>query len=269
MEEICAHPWKYYTPPFRVIGNVYYVGNTDVSSYLLDTGDGLILHDTGFPQTVYLLLESIRKLGFDPADIRLVLHSHAHYDHMGGTCALTSLTGSQTALGRDDLSILAERPELSWAPEYGVELYEGFTPGRLIDDGEVIRMGSTEIHCLHVPGHTPGAVSYFFEVEENGRCYRAATHGGPGLNTLSTEYLQRYHLPESRRDIFFQSLQKLKKKNVDVFLGIHPAQCRLLEKAAAAEKMPAAPTPFAVEGEWEAFLSGIEEEFRKEGMSSE
>ena len=122
--DICMHPWKYYVEPFRIAGNLYYVGNSDVSSHLIDTGQGLILLDTAFPQTVYLLLESIRRLGFNPDDIRLILHCHGHYDHFGGTRVLVELSrsrfqaGAKTALGEADIEILKERPDLSWAPEY-------------------------------------------------------------------------------------------------------------------------------------------------------
>jgi metallo-beta-lactamase class B len=98
-EDICIHPWKYTIEPFRIVGPLYYVGNEKVSSHLVDTGSGLILLDTTFPQTTYLLLESIRQLGFDPADIRLILHSHGHYDHFGGTRAIVELTQAKTAMG--------------------------------------------------------------------------------------------------------------------------------------------------------------------------
>ena len=74
VEDTCIHPWDYAVEPFRIAGGLYYVGNKYVSSHLIDTGDGLILLDTSFPQTVYLLLESIRRLGFYPADIHTILH---------------------------------------------------------------------------------------------------------------------------------------------------------------------------------------------------
>ena len=108
--DICTYPWKYHVKPFRIIGNLYYVGNGDVSSHLIDTDRGLILLDTAFPQTVYLLLESVRRLGFNPDDIRYILHCHGHYDHFGGTRALVELTGAKAALGADDIEILEARP---------------------------------------------------------------------------------------------------------------------------------------------------------------
>jgi len=197
--EICLRPWKFRAQPFRIAGGLYYVGNANVSSHLIDTGDGLILLDTAFPQTVYLLLESIRRLGFSPDDIAYILHCHGHYDHFGGTRAIVELTGAKTFLGEADVEILESRPELSWAPEYGVEFYESFEVGTLLRGGEVVSLGHTSVECVATPGHTPGSMSYFFDVVEKERKYTAGIHGGPGLNTLTGEYLERYGLLPSRR----------------------------------------------------------------------
>ena len=123
---ICTHPWEFRTDGFCIAGNLYYVGNKDVSCHLIDTGEGLILLDTAFPQSVYLLLESIRSLGFDPYDIKYIVHSHGHYDHFGGTKALVELTGAKTFLGEEDIKILNEAQAMSWANEYEVFFYEKF-----------------------------------------------------------------------------------------------------------------------------------------------
>ena len=103
---ICCRPWEFRVEPFRIAGNVHYVGNSDVSSHLIDTGDGLILLDTAFPQTVYLLLESVRRLGFRPDDLRWIVHCHGHYDHFGGTRALGELTGGVLMIRRSATSSL-------------------------------------------------------------------------------------------------------------------------------------------------------------------
>jgi len=253
---VCTHPWELRVEPFRIIGNLYYVGNLDSSSHLIDTGDGLILIDTAFPQTVYLLLESVRRLGFDPDDIKYVVHTHAHYDHFGGTKAIVELTGAKTFLGKEDIEILTDHPELSWTPEYGVEFYETFDVDTPLSDGDTISLGNTTIECVHIPGHTPGSISYFFEVTEEGKSYRAGIHGGPGLNTLSDEYLAQYGLSESRREDYRRSLQKLKKEKVDVFIGAHPDQSDTFEKLA---KRTDENNTFINTNDFRIFLEGIEE----------
>jgi metallo-beta-lactamase class B len=233
------------------VGNLYYVGNSDVSSHLIDTGDGLLLLDTAFPQTVYLLLESIRRLGFDPDDIAIILHCHGHYDHFGGTRAIQALTGAKTAMGRDDIEVLTHRPELSWGPEYGIEFCETFDVDMPIDDGQTISLGTVSIDCVHIPGHTPGSMSYFFDVTEEGRTYRVGIHGGPGLNTLSDEYLKKYRLSPERRKDYLDSIRRLREQKVDIFIGAHPNQNDTLGKRA---RMKEGANPFIDPEAWTGFL---------------
>ena len=258
--DLLKRPWEAYGEPFRIAGNLYYVGTNDVSCHLIDTGDGLILMDTAYPQTVYLVLESIRRLGFDPHDIAWILHSHGHYDHFGGTRAIVELTGAKTFLGVGDLEILTERPELSWAPEYGVEFHETFTVDTALRGGEVLTLGDTSIECVHVPGHTPGSISYFFTVTEDGETCRSGGHGGPGRNTLTDEYLAQYGLPQSRRDDYLRSLERLKQEEVDIFIGIHPDQSDTLGRQAARTDHH---NPFIDKTAWPKYLEDLSTRFRE------
>lgn len=254
VDDVCMHPWKYYTEPFKIIDGLYYVGNTEVSSYLIDTGDGLILHDTAFPQTGYLLLESIRRLRFDPADIKYIIHSHAHYDHMGGTKAITELTGAKTFLGRDDVPILKLRKDLTWANEYGVEFFESFDVDYELSDNDHIKLGEVDIKCVHIPGHTAGSFSYFFELRNNNVTYRVGTHGGPGLNTLTSDYIRQYGLSLESRKNYLSSMEKLANEKVDIFIGIHPAQSKIFEKKARCFQGRNA---FTDSDEWHLFLESM------------
>lgn len=253
---ICTHPWEFACEPFRIAGNLYYVGNQDVSVHLIETEEGLILLDTAFPQTVYLLLESVRRLGFDPDQIRYLLHNHGHYDHFGGTRSIVELTDARTFLGAGDLEILTDRPELSWAPEYGVELYETFEADTPLSDGDAISLGNMEIHCLATPGHTPGTISYFFDVIEADHTYRVGIVGGPGLNTLSDQYLAQYGLPASRRQDYLDSVARQKEQKVDIFIGAHPGQNDTLGKR---RQMTEQHNPFIDASAWPAFLNGLEQ----------
>jgi metallo-beta-lactamase class B len=253
--EVCTNPWEWAVAPFNIMGDLYYVGNRCVSSHLIDTGEGLILIDTAFPQTLYLLLESIRRLGFNPDDIAYVLHTHAHYDHMGGTKALVELTHAKTVMGKEDVEMIRDRPELTWTQEYGMTFYEDFDVDIAVSDGDVISLGSASIRCVHSPGHTPGCMSFLFDVAENGQTYRAGLMGGPGLNTLSDEYLARYGLSADCRTAYLDTFGRLKKEHVDIQLGAHPGQSRTFDKQAA--KTPGA-NPFVNEAHWPAFIEGFE-----------
>jgi metallo-beta-lactamase class B len=254
--DACIHPWGQAVAPFHIAGNLYYVGNRNVSSHLIDTGAGLILLDTAFPQTVYLLLESIRRLGFNPDDIAYIIHTHAHYDHMGGTRALVELTHARTAMGRPDVELMRDRPELTWTSEYGFDFHEAFDVDTPLEDGSVIELGSTVIWCMHTPGHTPGCTSFFFDVVENGQTRRVGIHGGPGLNTLSDAYLQQHSLPKSRRLDYVKSIERLRQEHVDIIIGAHPGQSHTFEKHAA---RTAKTNPFISPGDWGELLDKLDQ----------
>ena len=99
-----------------------------------------------------------------------------------------------------------------------------FEPDVLIDDDDVIELGNTRITAVATPGHTPGAMSYFFDVTDGERIFRAGLHGGMGLNTLVREFLDKYNLPYSLREDFKKSMLRLNEENVDIFLGNHMQQ---------------------------------------------
>ncbi len=257
---ICTHPWRFDLPPFRIADGVYYVGNRAVCAHLLDTGEGLLLIDTGFPQTVYLLLESIRRLGFDPRDLAIILHTHAHYDHIGGTRALVELTGARTMMGSEDVEIVRERPELTEAELAGTRFYETFTVDEALRDGRIIQLGKFAIRCIHTPGHTPGAMSYFFDATCDDRYCRAGLHGGPGLVSLSDDYLRRHNLPVSLRTDYRTALCRLRDEPVTLHLATHPGQNRLPEKRALLEGNPAA---FVNSDDWPAYIDQLTARFEK------
>jgi metallo-beta-lactamase class B len=253
--DVCQHPWNYRVEPFRILSNLYYIGNRYVSSHLIDTGEGLIVLDTAFPQTVYLLLESIRRLGFNPDDIHYVLHCHAHYDHIGGTRAIVELTGGKTALGKEDIEVLQKRPELSWAPEYGLEFYETFEVDVPLVDGQTISLGHTSIECVHTPGHTAGCMSFFFEVEDDSVPRSVGIVGGFGLNTLTDAYLTRYALPLSRRASYLCSLERLKRRTVDIVIAPHPEHNDTLRKR---DLLIQGQNPFVDGTAWPRFIETLE-----------
>jgi len=257
---VCTHPWEFAVEPFRIAGKLYYVGNSNVSSHLIDTGDGLVLIDATYPQTVYLLLESIRRLGFDPDDVGHILQVHAHYDHVGGTRAMVELTGAETHLGEADIEIVERLLDQTWAPEYGFGFHEGFRVDHPLHDGDVIRVGDTAFDCVAIPGHTPGSTSFFFDVTENGETYRVGIHGAPGLNTLTHAYLTKNDLPFSRRDDYLNSIQRLRQEKVDIFIGAHPAQNDTLGKR---DRMTDNTNPFIDPDAWGAFLDNMESRARE------
>lgn len=260
-------PWTEHMEPFKIKGNLYFVGCYAASSHLIDTGDGLILIDTGYPQNLYLLINSIYKLGFSPYDVKYIIHSHGHYDHLGGTRAFCELTGAKTFLGESDLTYADGTDDLTWANELGYEYYEAFTPDVLMKDGDVIELGNTKIEVVSTPGHTPGTVSFFFDIEEDGETYHIAMHGGVGTNSLTKEFLDQYNLPHSLRDEFIKGIDKVIDREVDIFIGNHVWNNKTDEryqKLIAGDK-----DAFVDKTQWKNFLNGVKKEFenlQKQGL---
>ena len=252
-------PWEGYLEPFRIFGNLYFVGTTFVSSHIIDTGDGLILIDSQYPQRLYLLLENIRAVGLDPKDIKYILHSHGHYDHLGGTKALVELFGCKTVIGRPDRDYANGTVDLTWAKELGFEYYEMFEPDILFDDGDILELGNTRIRCVSTPGHTPGVLSFFFDVTDGEKTYTAAMFGGAGMNSLKLKFLDSYGLPHSLRDNFPASLEKVRGEKVDILIGNHPGDADTANKH---ERIKAGePNPFIDPTAWHRRLDYIRAQY--------
>ena len=231
--------------PFRMIGNVYFVGTVEASSHLIDTGDGLILIDTGYEENAETVVESMNTLGFDIKDVKIILHSHGHYDHTGATAKILTLVPSaKTYLSFHDIRYI-----------------KGFQPDFDIQDGDVIALGNTKIECWFTPGHTEGSVSFFLDVVEDGQTYRAGMFGGSGVNQLKKDFMNSRQVPYLCRGLFFDSVERLLTRKVDVMIGNHSWQNHTLEKY---EKMKDAKlNPFIDPLEWDAYLTRLHNSLQK------
>ena len=221
--------------PFRIAGNLYFVGTHPASSHMIDTGDGLILIDVGYEHTADVVIESLETLGYRVEDVKYILLSHGHYDHSDGVPRIVERSGAKVFLFREDVKYL-----------------KGFTPDFYFHDGDVIRLGNTEILVLATPGHTEGTASFFFHVEENGNRYRVGMFGGAGTPQLLKKFLDEHGLSYRMRGQFFESIERLKGEHVDLFLGNHASQNRTREKYQLMQT--AASNPFIDETEWLKFL---------------
>ena len=224
-------PWIGYVEPFRIFGNLYFVGTEPASTHIIDTGKGLIMLDSGYQQSLYLVIHNMHLLGLDPMNLKYIVMTHGHIDHMGATKALVELTGAKTFIGEKDRESANGTLDLSYAKELDMEYTETFEPDVLINDGNTIELGNTQIYAVATPGHTAGAMSYFFDVTDGEKIFRAGLHGGMGINTLSREFLDKYNLPYTLRDDFKNSMLRLNEENVDIFLGNHMQHNNTKEKA--------------------------------------
>lgn len=264
-----SFPEQYRIEPFRIIANLYFVGNQDAAVYLLDTEEGILLFDTGYPVTTGLLIYSITKLGFKIENIRKILHTHGHFDHIGATAILRELSGTVTYLGIRDINMFYDKPELSLKELAGNPYFQLFVPDEAVLDGDIITLGSSTISAVATPGHSDGTMSYFFDVYENGEKYRCGLMGGSGLNTLSKAFIDVFERKHARAE-FLDSLNRIYEKPVDINLGNHTPQNRTLEKRSKMlsiqksdpnPKSIAACNPFIDSSEWKRFLDQVREQY--------
>lgn len=256
-EDFYRYPERSYLQPFCICGNLFYVGNRDAGSHLIDTGDGLILIDSTYPTTAALLVNSIWEAGFKVQDIRYILHSHGHFDHFGATALLKALSGAKTCLGAEDARMFRDQPELALIDCNRYAYLELFTPDVELKTGDIIRLGNTEIRILETPGHSPGTVSFFFEVSHGREKYTAGMFGGSGLNTLCHEFITEHHLTSSREQ-FLSSLARLRLEKVDIVLGNHAPQNNTVSKSEKLLAYPDGPNPFIDPSEWLRLIDTVQ-----------
>lgn len=222
MHQRFHEPWTLAQKPFKVIENVYFVGNTWVSVYLIDTPEGLILIDCAYEENLYLLIDSIRGLGFDPKDIRHLLISHGHFDHCGAARQLQEMSNCEIWINEKDAYFFTERRDLiafeDRVPEFRIDHY--------YDSDQSICFGGMTIWPVPCPGHTPGTTSFFFEVEHEVRKLTVAMHGGLGTNTLSKEDLLTNGWPLSFQQGYLDMLRQMKRRSVDVLIPSHAGHAK-------------------------------------------
>ncbi len=266
-KEFYENPTAFNIEPFKIFGNLYYVGDKMVCMHLIDTGAGLILFDSGFSNNYDSLISSIEKLGFSPKDIKIVIHSHGHFDHFGGGDRLRDRYGATIYMSEVDTNLIKEMPEralMYLAPDPTEPICY---PDKTIKDGEVIKLGNTQITCKLAPGHTHGTMAFFFDAVDGEKTLRVGYWGGVGFLTLYKEYLQLHKFPLNTVQIMKDSIKKMRAEKVDIVIGNHPAQNCTLEKRAFMLENPDK-NPFINPKAWGMFLDALEErrlEFENKG----
>lgn len=258
LQDFYNNPEKYNIEPFKIFGNLYYVGDRKVCMHLVDTGDGLILFDSGYSHNFSSLIASIKKLGFDPQNIKYVIHSHGHFDHFGGGDSLRSLYSSKILMSAKDTALLQEMPKralMHLAPNPDDKIC---WPDDTINDGDIITLGNTKIRCVLAPGHTLGTLAFFFEATDGTQKYNVGYLGGVGFLSIYKDFCREYNLPENKCDILKNTIEKLRKENVDIVLGNHPNHNCLIEKREYMLNNPEK-NPFINKNAWNIFLDALEQ----------
>ncbi len=251
LNSFIQNPWRTRIDPYQVVSNVYYVGNTYVGSYLFDTREGLVLIDVAMQETAYLLFESIRKLGFDPMEIKKVLISHGHIDHCGAARLVQEYSGCEIYFPEKDAFFLTERRDLILVEDRVPE----FKVTRYYDYNGVMDFGNIRIRPVHTPGHTPGCTSFMIFADCGSETLLLGMHGGLGLNGLSLAELEENRLPFSLQADYLQSLDKIVKEPVDIVIPSHASHYPGDYFALAAQN-DGTGTVLRIPGAWQKLING-------------
>lgn len=173
--------WEEPTDPVRIVGPIYFVGTEGLGVFLITTSEGHILMNTGMPSSGPMIVDSIRKLGFKPEDIKVIINAHAHIDHAGAIGFFKRLTGAQLAVMDADVAAMESGDRDDF--KYGDDLaFEGVTVDRVLRDGDTIKLGDVLLTAYHTPGHTRGATTWVANLVADGTAYVVAFPDGAGFN---------------------------------------------------------------------------------------
>ena len=224
--------------PFKVFDNLYYVGVKKISAWLLESDQGLILFDSLYGDLTGLAIESIRELGFDPDDIRYVIVSHAHRDHIGGARRLQEEFGSVVMMTEADWSIAAE-PAIP-------EDYPKPIRHLSASDGSTLNLGRTRLRFFQTPGETPGVLSTRFTVYDNGYPHEAFLFGGADLNFAGIQ----------QTELYINSVERLMQlEGIEVNIPNHPEFGEVFERyEILLEREDGDFHPFVDPESWDAWL---------------
>lgn len=224
-------------PGHRIVGNVYYVGSKALATYLITTPDGHILINSGFEETVPLIRASVESLGFKMRDVKIILESHAHSDHVAGHTLLKELTGAKVFVMRGDDGVIASGGKGQYL--YEDSRWKECEVDRVLKDREEVKLGGTTLVARLTPGHTRGCTTWAWRVTEGDKSYNVVVIGSPNVNP-GYQLVDNKDYPEITAD-FAKTFEVLKSLRCDIFLGAHGEYYGMIakhERLKDAEKNP-------------------------------
>ena len=253
--------WTEPFPPHRVIGNIYYVGSRGLASYLVTTSQGHILINSNFESSVPQIREAVEKLKFRFSDIKILLISHAHWDHCAGSALLQELTGARYMVMDADVPDIKSGGKTNF--QYGNlpgAIYKLAKVDRVLHDGDQVKLGDAVLVAHLTPGHTKGCTTWTAKVQDGGRTYDVVIVGSPNVNP-GYRLVKNPLYPQIAQD-YERTFRTLKSLPCDVFLGAHGDYYGMESKFARLKS--GGPNPFIDPQGYKAYVAEREEAFRKE-----
>lgn len=248
--------WNQPVKPFRIVGNIYYVGVTGVTSFLITTPKGHILLDSGFVETVPIIQENVKQLGFKFEDVKVLINSHAHIDHAGGLAQLKKLTGAKLMISKADAELISKGGLGDF--QHGDRLsFEPAEVDRILNDKDKVELGGVTMIARITPGHTKGCTTWTMKVREGGKELDVVFVGSttaPGYKLVNNSLY-----PNIAND-YTHTFELLKSLKCDVFLSSHGWFFSLTEKMQRMEKNKKV-NPFIDPQGYKAFIERTEKDF--------
>jgi len=256
--------WKPAMPPRRLIGNIYYVGMKGVSSFLITTSEGHILIDTCFTDSVSQIRRNIQQLGFRESDIKVLLSSHAHADHVGGHLEMKLCSGNnaQIVASAADGRLMKSGGAEDFSP-FPKELmsYPPVMLDRVVKDGDTVTLGGVTLTAHLTPGHTKGATTWTMPLKEGDRTYHVVFFSSTTI-VAPTRLVNNPDYPEIAED-YAATFKKLKALPCDVFFAPHAEQFGLASKLERLEP-GAGVNPFIDPAGWQRLISDAESAYQRQ-----
>jgi metallo-beta-lactamase class B len=247
-------------PAHHVIGNIYFVGSKGLGIYLVTTPQGQILINAGLQDSVPMIQQSVEKLGFRWTDIKILLISHAHYDHDAGAARIMKSTGAKYMVMDADVPVVESggKQDFFYAKTPGM-LYPATRVDRVLHDGDTVGLGDSVLTAHLTPGHTKGCTTWTMKVHDGGKSYDVVIVGGTNVNE-GYKLVNHAAYPQVASD-YEKTFRVLRSLHCDVFLGAHGSYYDLESKYA---RLAANANPFIDPKGYEAFVNDREQAFRAE-----
>ncbi len=226
---VTRESWTKPYPAYRVVGNLYYIGGYDLASFLITTGKGHILINTGVYDCVPALKESVESLGFEFRDIKILLNTQAHWDHVAGFAEIKRLTGARLMAHEADAAVLESggvhqffnSDPFEFSKGFGGAVFEPVKVDRRLKHGSIIRLGAAKLKLHHHPGHTKGASSFTFETRDGGKKYKVLIVNMGSVNTSRGVKLTGMPLFPDIAESYRKTFRRQKNLKFDAWVSSH------------------------------------------------
>jgi metallo-beta-lactamase class B len=250
--------WTEPFPAFHIAGNLYYVGSKGLANYLITTPQGHILINSDLEANVPMIRDSVEKLGFKFSDIKILLISHAHWDHDAGSASIKTLTGAKYMVMDADVPVVESGGKSDFF--YKTDLYPPAKVDRVLHDGDEVKLGDAVLVAHLTPGHTRGCTTWTMKVKEGGKTYDVVIIGSPNVNE-GYKLVGNTLYPGIASD-YERTFRVLKSLPCDFFLGAHGSYFAMETKYARLQKGD--PLPFIDPAGYKSYVADREQAFRAE-----